>query len=392
MRPTTKLQFRFVFLMLASFFYIDVLNRTLLKSSAPILYSLSLILIVGAVLTGPLRLGKGWPIFGLIGIWYLFSCMYSLHPTNGIEQVIGFSLISLAALITVGVLGKTKLIEHVMKHGFISGLIYLGFCLVNYDALFMQGFYGADLFFVGPEGHRSNAGRQLGYIAFFCLWTFIFSEQKPRRVIAALGLLVSIFLIFATWTRNPLLLLLLPSAAYLTLKAKKYLLAIMALGVLSVYSLLLFADTLGVRPYIDYMIERRTSGRYNLIIHLITQVNDRGAQLYGLGIGSLDLINKSNYDLLSRDAFHLVATYHETGIIGVLLWLILICSSLLLLFINRNAIAKSALFAMCFVVYGFGNPSEAILVHFSGLITFTLYLFISASLTHSKPINQKRHS
>ena len=108
MRPTTKLQFRFVFLMLASFFYIDVLNRTLLKSSAPILYSLSLILIVGAVLTGPLRLGKGWPIFGLIGIWYLFSCIYSLNPINGFEQVIGFSLVSLAALIIVGVLGKTQ--------------------------------------------------------------------------------------------------------------------------------------------------------------------------------------------------------------------------------------------------------------------------------------------
>lgn len=384
----SKLQFQFVSVVLASYFYIDIFNRILIKSSFPIMYCLSLILIVGVALLGPLRLGKGWPFFGLIGIWYLFSCIYSLNPINGFEQVIGFLLTSLAALIIVGILGRTKLIEHVMKHGFIAGLIYLAFCLVNYDTVFMQGFYGADLFFVGPEGHRSNAGRQLGYTAFFCLWTFVFSEQKTRRVVAALGLFVTIYLILTTWTRNPFLLLLVPSAAYLALKSKKYLLATMGMGFLSVFGLLFFIDTLGVASYVEYMSERGTSGRYDLILYLINGVGNQGAQLYGLGIGSLDLINKDNYDLLSRDTFHLVATYYEAGIVGVLLWLSLICTSLLMLFINRNAISKPALFAMCLVVYGFVNPSEAILVHFSGLITFTLYLFIVASLTPSKQVNQ----
>ena len=152
--------------------------------------------------------------------------------------------------------------------------------------------------------------------------------------------------------------------------------------------LYIYIDTLGVGSYIDYISERGSSGRYELMMYLINEVSARGAYLYGLGIGSLDLINKDTYGVLSRDTFHLVATYYEVGIIGVLFWLSLICSSLLMLFINRNAISKPMLFALCFVVYGFVNPSEAILVHFSGLITFTLYLFIIASLIPSKKINQ----
>lgn len=383
-------QFQFVSVALAWYFYIDVFNRTLLKSSFPIIYFLSLILIVGAALLGPIRLGKGWSFFGLISIWYLFSCIYSLDPANGLEQVIGFSLVSLAVLMIVGILGKTKVIEQVMKHGFFAGLMYLCFCLVNYDVLFMKGFYGADLFFVGPEGHRANAGRQLGYIAFFCLWMLIFSEKKTMRAVAALGFFVSIYLIFTTWTRNPFLLVFLPSMAYLGLKAKKFFLVTIGMGVLTLYGLLFFVDILGVGSYVEYISNRGTSGRYDLMLHLINEVTDRGAQLYGLGIGSLDLINKDNYVLLSRDTFHLVATYHEVGIVGILLWLSLICSSLLMLWINRNALSKSSLFAMCLVVYGFFNPSEAILIHFSGLITFTLYLFIVASLTPSEQFNANR--
>jgi len=318
--------------------------------------------------------------------------MYSSNPINGIEQAIGFSLVSLAALITVGVLGENKLIDVVMKHGFITGLIYLCFCLANYDALLVQGFYGADLFFIGPEGHRSNSGRQLGFTAFFCLWMFIFSEQKTMRVVAVLGLFVSVCLIFMTWTRNPFLLLFVPSAAFLALKYKKFILPFIGAGFFSVYCLLSFADTLGVRRYIEYMMERGTSGRYDLMIHLITKVEDQGVQLFGLGIGSLDLINKDNYDILSRDTFHLIATYHETGFVGVILWLSLIFYSLLSLYRYRDKVSSSMLFSMCFVVYGFTNPSEAILIHFSGLITFILYLFISASLTHSRLLKQTSES
>lgn len=389
MAQKNSLQFQFISFMLASYFYIDVLNRILLKSSFPIIYSLSAILIVGSVITGPVRLNKGFSsFFGLLSVWYLFSCLYSLNPVNGFEQVLGFSSVTFAALIIVGVLGKTNLIENVMKHGLIAGLVYLSFCIANYDKFFMEGFYGADLFFVGPEGHRANAGRQLGYTAFFCLWSLIFSEAKTRRIIAAVGFFVSILLIFSTWTRNPFLLLLLPTAAYLILRAKKYLLLLIGFGALALNGLYIYIDTLGVGSYIDYISERGSSGRYELMMYLINEVSARGAYLYGLGIGSLDLINKDTYGVLSRDTFHLVATYYEVGIIGVLFWLSLICSSLLMLFINRNAISKPMLFALCFVVYGFVNPSEAILVHFSGLITFTLYLFIIASLIPSKKINQ----
>ncbi len=118
MAQKNSLQFQFISFMLASYFYIDVLNRILLKSSFPIIYSLSAILIVGSVITGPVRLNKGFSsFFGLLSVWYLFSCLYSLNPVNGFEQVLGFSSVTFAALIIVGVLGKTNLIENVMKHG-----------------------------------------------------------------------------------------------------------------------------------------------------------------------------------------------------------------------------------------------------------------------------------
>jgi hypothetical protein len=389
MPQSSRLQYQFVSVVLASYFYIDIFNRTLLKSSVPIsvVYLLSIILIVGSALLGTLRLGKGWPFFGLLGVWYLFSCIYSLDPFNGFEQVIGFSAVSLAALMIVGVLGKIKTTEHVMRHGFFAGVFYLLYCLVNYDSFFMQGFYGADLFFVGPEGHRSNAGRQVGYIGFFCLWMLLFSGGKAIRVIAAIGVLVSIYLILSSWTRNPFLVLLIPSLGYLVLKAKIKLLIIICIGCLALFGLLAFSEIIGIDLYVVYMTERGTSGRYDLILYLINGVATQGAELYGLGIGSLDLINKENYDLLSRDTFHLVATYYETGIIGTILWLSLICCSLLTLFFTRNRIPNATLFALCLVIYGFVNPSEAILVNFSGLITFNIYLFIVASLTPSSYFN-----
>lgn len=329
------------------------------------------------------KVPKSMLMIVLIFFMFTVSVLYGPDKLMAVKQWISLFLLYYILLFIYAFL-DVAYAKSILLSVLLISIVYIVLSVNSYNQnLDYQSMY------IGLTGNRHNTSMIFGVFASIAIATMLLYQSKITYFIAIIAVMALQILIFLTWARIgffvELIFLLFMIPYFLTAIRYKYLkYSFIVVGIIiATLAFFYLRQFYMIEEYINYAIERGTTGRTSIDTALFNWQAQEGWLLFalGFGIGSLEHYAYLS-DLFIRDTNNIAGIIFVIGMIGFLLYFLLFLQLMIILknnIKNKESYVFASLALSIFLV-----PSETTWQNFNYFTTVFMYICITLAIKYDK--------